>query len=137
MYKVELMSKVNWREILGWTNDQLEELRFSGFSFLREGHYQKALLFFEALVILDPESAYDAQTLGALYLQIGDNQKALKVLNQALALEPIHEPTLLNKAKALLAINRRTEALDLIKTLEKSSDLTISGDATALVSAYT
>lgn len=131
------MVKVNWREILGWTNDQLEELRFSGFSLLREGHYQKALLFFEALVILDPESAYDAQTLGALYLQMGDNQKALKALNQALELEPVHEPTLLNKAKALFAINRRAEAMELVKMLEKSSDQAIAGDSTALFLAYT
>jgi tetratricopeptide (TPR) repeat protein len=131
------MAKVNWREILGWTNDQLEELRFSGFSFLREGHYQKALLFFEALVILDPDSAYDAQTLGALYLQMGNGPKALKYLDQALILDPIHEPTLLNKAKALLSNNRRAEALTLVKKLEKSSDQTIAGDAAALVSAYT
>lgn len=131
------MAKVNWREILGWTNDQLEELRFSGFSFLREGHYKKALLFFEALVILDPDSAYDAQTLGALYLQMGDNQKALKILNQALKLEPVHEPTLLNKAKALFAVNQRQEALSLVKDLERSSDATIAGDASALIAAHT
>jgi tetratricopeptide (TPR) repeat protein len=131
------MAKVNWREILGWTDDQLEELRFSGFSFLREGHYQKALLFFEALVILDPQSAYDAQTLGGLYLQMGENQKALKALNQALQIEPIHEPTLLNKAKALFAVNQSAEALQLIKKLERSSDPTIANDAAALYIAYT
>ena len=130
------MAKVNWREILGWTNDQLEELRFSGFSFLREGHYQKALLFFEALVVLDPESAYDAQTLGALYLQMGNGGKALKFLNQALTIDPVHEPTLLNKAKALLSTNQRAEALPLVKKLEKSLDPAIAGDAIALVSAY-
>jgi tetratricopeptide (TPR) repeat protein len=126
------MAKANWREILGWTDDQLEELRFSGFSFLREGHYQKALLFFEALVILAPESAYDMQTLGALYLQMGENQKALHTLNQALKLEPTHEPTLLNKAKALFAINQRPEALAIVSTLELSPDQTIAGDASAL-----
>ena len=131
------MARVNWREILGWTNDQLEELRFSGFSFLREGHYQKALLFFEALVILDPESAYDFQTLGALYLQMGENQKALKALNHALELEPSHEPTLLNKAKALISIHEHTEALTLAAQLEKSADPAISGDAAALRVAYT
>jgi tetratricopeptide (TPR) repeat protein len=127
---------VNWREILGWSNEQLEELRFSGFSFLREGHYKKALIFFEALVILDPESAYDAQTLGALYLQLGESQKALDMLNQALALEPAHEPTLLNKAKALLTLHQRTDALQLVKKLEASHDPQIAGDASALSFAY-
>lgn len=131
------MSQVNWREILGWSNEQLEELRFSGFSFLREGHYQKALIFFQALVILDPENAYDAQTLGAIYLQMGDGVKALKVLDQALRLEPAHEPSLLNKAKALLITNQRVAAMELAHKLEKSIDPTIAGDASALVFAYT
>jgi predicted Zn-dependent protease len=130
------MSDVNWREILGWTNDQLEELRFSGFSFLREGHYQKALLFFQALVILDPENAYDAQTLGAIHLQMGDGPKALQILDKALRLEPGHEPSLLNKAKALLISNQRRAAIELAFQLERSLDPAIAGDASALVFSY-
>lgn len=130
------MESVNWREILGWTNDQLEELRFSGFSFLREGHYHKALMFFEALVILDPESVYDFQTLGALYLQIGDGQKALQIIERALELDATHEPTLLNKAKALLGLHKNTEALELAKKLEQSEDPVVAGDAAALIFAY-
>ncbi len=130
------MAIVNWRAILGWTDEQLEELRFTGFSFLREGHYKKALLFFEALVILDPLSVYDTQTLGAIYLQMGNGKKAVEVLDQALALDPLHEPTLINKVKALLAIGQKAEALALAKTLEKSEDSTIANDASALLTAY-
>ena len=130
------MSFVNWRAILGWGDEQLDELRFSGFSFLREGHYSKALLFFEALTILDPTSAYDKQTLGALYLQMDEKKKALATLNRALTIDPKHEPTLLNKAKALLMNNRKIEAVELAKQLAKSEDITISNDATALVLAY-
>jgi tetratricopeptide (TPR) repeat protein len=130
------MSTVNWREILGWSSDQLEEIRLSGFSFLREGHYNKALIFFKALVVLDPVNAYDAQTLGALYLQLGENQKAIDILNTALTLEPEHEPTLLNKAKALLSLGQMNEALALTRQLQRSRDPSISSDADALLSAY-
>lgn len=130
------MTKVNWREILGWNPDQLEELRFTGFTFLREGKYDKALLFFKALTVLDPSSAYDFQTLGALYLQLGKGDLALHTIQEALALDPSHEPTLLNKVKALLLVQRRHEALELAHALAKSGDLTISGDASALVAAY-
>lgn len=130
------MTDIDWRSILGWSDEALEELRFSGFSFLREGHYQKAQLFFEALIILDPKSSYDAQTLGALYLQMGQNNKALKLLEHALKLDPHHEPTQLNKAKALFALNQRLLALTLTTQLEKSSDQQISGDASALRIAY-
>jgi tetratricopeptide (TPR) repeat protein len=130
------MTNANWKELLGWSAEQLEELRFSGFSFLREGKYDKAIIFFKALVIIDPSSAYDFQTLGALYLQIGDGEKAVSTLDRALFIDPNHEPSLLNKVKALLMIQRKTEALALARQLEKSSDLTISGDASALVSGY-
>ena len=131
------MSQVNWREILGWSDDQLEELRFSGFSFLRQGQYEKARLFYKALVILDPQNAYDAQTLGALYLQMNEPQEALAWLNHALRLDPFHEPTLLNKAKALLTLHENSAALDLARALEKSADPSIAGDASALVYSHT
>jgi tetratricopeptide (TPR) repeat protein len=131
------MAKANWKELLGWNADQLEELRFSGFSFLREGKYDKAIIFFKALVIIDPNSIYDFQTLGALYLQIGEGEKALSALNNSLSFEPNHEPTLLNKVKALLLMQRKIEALSLARQLEKSSDPSIAGDAAALLSAYT
>lgn len=130
------MAIVNWRAILGWSDEQLEELRFSGFSFLREGHYKKALLFFEALVVLDPTSIYDTQTLGALYLQIGEGKKALTTLERALSLDPLHEPTQINRVKALLMVGRKQEAVELVRTLEKSEDPAIANDAAALLIAY-
>jgi tetratricopeptide (TPR) repeat protein len=131
------MAKTNWREILGWGEEQINELRLSGFSFLREGKYDKALLFFQTLMIIDPKSAYDAQTLGALYLQIGKKEEALRTLNQALEIDPSHEPSQLNKAKALLSLDRREEALTLALYLQSSRDPHIAGDASALLDAYT
>lgn len=130
------MADFDWKEILGWNIEQMQELRFSGFSYLREGHYDKALIFFEGLVVLDPNNLYDTQTLGALYLQMGKKEKALSMLNQALALDPHHEPTLLNKVKALLLNGNKEEAISLARTLEKSQDPTIAGDASALILGY-
>ena len=131
------MSKVDWQELLGWTDDQLEELRFSGFSFLRQGHYPKAITFFKALCVLAPKSAYDLQTLGALYLQTGATTKALDFFNRALEIEPSHEPTLINKVKALFMNNQIDEALTLAQKLKASSDLAIRNDALALISTNT
>lgn len=121
---------------MGWNDQQLDELRLSGFSFLREGKYDKALLFFQTLVIVDPKSSYDSQTLGALYLQMGEKEKALKSLNQALQLQPSHEPTLLNKAKTLLLLDRKEEAFIIARNLLTSQDPSISGDASAIIAAY-
>lgn len=126
-----------WKAILGWGDQELEDLRISGYSFLRQGHYQKAILFFEALVILDPLSIYDHQTLGGLYLQVGDNVKALLVLDQALRMQGDHLPTLLNKTKALFCLGRIEEATAIAHYLASCADAIIADDAEALLMSYT
>lgn len=123
--------------MLGWTLDQLEEIRLAGFSFLREGKYDKALIFFKALVILDSKNAYDMQTLGALYLQMGKGDLAFETLSKAIALDPASDATRLNLVKAQFMIGKKLEALSMARQLDKSPDLTIAGDASALISAYT
>jgi tetratricopeptide (TPR) repeat protein len=130
------MSNVNWLEVLGWEAEQLEDLRFVGYSYIRQGHYDTAVTFFEALVVLDPDSLYDLQTLGALYLQSNNNLMALNYIEKALKLDPQHYPTLLNRTKALFALGYKRQALAQAKKLEKSSDEQVAGQATALLLAY-
>lgn len=130
------MGKINWRELLGWTEEQLEELRYTGFAYVRQGKYDIALPIFEALTILDPESAYDAQTLGALHLQMGNPQKALQFFDKALKLEADHAPTLLNLAKAFFMLGKKQEGLQLVNILKNEQDPLISSTAKALFLAY-
>lgn len=125
-----------WKAILGWGDEELEELRISGYAFLRQGHYQKAILFFEALVILDPLSIYDFQTLGGLYLQVGKNSEALAVLDQALRMQGDHLPTLLNKTKALFCLGRIKEASAIAIYLTSCDQPLIANDAEALLMSY-
>lgn len=127
---------LNWQEILGWGEEQFQELRIGGFTLLRQGHYQKAILFFHALCILLPKSSYDYQILGALYLETGQHKTALETLNKALSLDPQHEPTLLNRVKALF-MNKQIElGLTEAKNLTTSQDPLIASDAHALIIAY-
>lgn len=130
------MSKIDWREKLGWSKAQIEELRISGFSYIRQGKYDVALPFFEGLVVLDPESAYDAQTLGALYLQLGEPEKAYKSLDRALKLEADHAATLINMTKALFMLGKIPEGLKLAEILVQEEDPRISSMAEALILAY-
>lgn len=97
---------------------------------------KKLSFFFKALVVLDPKNAYDAQTLAAIYLQMGDAEETIPTLNTALALDPTHEPTLLNKAKALLTQGSKKEAFEILPLLTKSKDPLIADDASALLLAY-
>lgn len=130
------MSKVDWMKLFGWTEEQLEDLRIAGFAYIRQGKYDIALPFFEALTVLDPDNAYDAQTFGALLLQLGQPAKAVKALDRALKLEADHSPTLLNLAKALFMLGKKQEGLKLANILINEPDVRIATAAQALILAY-
>jgi tetratricopeptide (TPR) repeat protein len=126
------MSNLNWLEFLNWSDKETDDLRFVGYSYIQQGQYDIAINFFEALVVLNPENAYDAHTLGALYLQKGKSLEALKYLDKALELEPNHYPTLLNRAKALFALGYKKQALLQLRDLKTCSDQKIVLQAEAL-----
>jgi tetratricopeptide (TPR) repeat protein len=130
------MSSLKWLDVLGWKGEELEDLRFVGYSYIKQGLYDIAITFFEALTILSPNTAYDLQTLGALYLQKGNNLMALNYLEKALKVEPTHEPTQLNRTKALLALGYKKQGLVQARLLEKSPEPLVANQATALVMAY-
>lgn len=131
------MSAINWLERLGWSDEHIEDLRYTGYSYIRQGKYDIALAFFEALAILDPTSVYDSQTLGALYLQINQPQKALKYFDRALKLETAdHGPTLLNLAKTFFLMGKKEEGLKLAQILKNEPNLAIANIAKALILAY-
>ncbi|NDD58760.1 MAG: tetratricopeptide repeat protein [Chlamydiae bacterium] len=130
------MNSVKWLDILGWEYEELEDLRFVGYSYVKQGLYDIAITFFEALVILSPQSSYDHQTLGALYLQKGNNLMALNYLEKALKLDPSHQITQLNKAKALLTLGYKKQGLVQAKLLQSSSEPSVASQASALLMAY-
>jgi tetratricopeptide (TPR) repeat protein len=130
------MSKIDWLNRLGWNEEQIEDLRQTGYAYIRQGKYDIALPFFEALCVLSQNYAYDAQTLGALYLQMGNPAKALKYLDRALKIDADHGPTLLNLTKALFMLGKKDEGLKLANILKNEPDPYISNTAKALILAY-
>lgn len=127
---------VNWLEVLGWKQEELEDLRFVGYAYIKQGHYDIAFKFFDALVILAKDNAYDLQTLGALYLQKGNNLMALDYLERALKLEPKHLPTLLNRTKALFFLGYKRQGALQARRLLQAEDPQIAGQANALLLAF-
>lgn len=130
------MTRIKWSEKLGWNDDQFDELRVIGYAYLRQGKYDIALSFFEALAVLQPDSAYDAQTLGALYVQLNQPKKALKYIDRALKLEGDHGPTLLNLCKTFFMMGKKEEGLKLAHILKNEPSVVISNNARALILAY-
>jgi len=127
---------VDWLEILGWGPEEIEGLRGSAYSYIKEGIYDIPLAFFDALTVLTPQVPYDLQTLGALHLQLGNGLKALDYLDRSLKLEPHHLLTQLNRAKALLMLGYKRQGLVQALELEKCNDKDIAMAASALVLAY-
>lgn len=130
------MSKINWMKELGWNEDHLEDLRMAGFAYIRQGKYTIAEPFFKALTILDPDNSYDTQTMGALYLELGQPEKALAYFDKALKMEADHTPTLLNLCKALFMLHKVEEGLRLAQILQNDPNMMISNTAKALILAY-
>jgi tetratricopeptide (TPR) repeat protein len=127
---------MNWLDTLGWNENHLDDIRFIGYCYLKQGHYENALLFFRSLIILSQENAYDLQTLGALYLQKGDNLQALEYLDRALKLDPNNENILINRIKALFSLGYKSQAIFYAKALQKAKK-NISDQASALLISYT
>ena len=130
------MAKENWLDLLGWDETQMEDIRFTGYSYVKQGLYKEAIKFFKVLVILTQKNPYDFQILGALYLEIGNNLSALNYFERALQFDAMHEPTLLNRAKALLLLGYKRQGLIQSTKLEKSSNDFIASEARALTLAY-
>ena len=130
------MSEIPWLDLLGWGTEEITDLRFVAYSYVKQGHYKIALKFFEALVVLCPTSSYDLQTLGALYLEMGDNLTALNYFDQALKYEADSPPTLINRAKALFLLGYHRQGLAQAALLKNHPDAKIAGQAEALLLAY-
>lgn len=130
------MSQVDWQSLLGWTDEDLADLRFVGYAYIKQGHYKIALKFFSSLVILSPDSLYDLQIVGALHLQLGDNMAALNYLDRALSIDPTHGPTLLNRTKALLLLGYHKQGLAQAALLKTNQDPKVANQAEALLLSY-
>ncbi len=130
------MSQIPWQEVLGWGHKELTDLRYVAYAYIQQGIYDVALTVFEALAVLTPPTAYDFQTMGAVYLQLGNGLKSLEYLDKALKIEPSHLPSQLNRAKALFLLGYRKQALNQTIELEKCNSPEIASQAAALTLSY-
>lgn len=130
------MIDVDWKEILGWSDEHVSQVRSIGFLYYKQGAYDIAATCFEALLIINPHALYELQTLSAIYIQMHRPQEALTLIDRALSIDPSHEPTLFNRCKALFALGDKNSALDIAALLEKSHDPFIAKTARAYLQSF-
>jgi len=127
---------MDWQSYLELSDESIEDLRFVGYLYIKQGCYDIALDFFNALAILKPGNAYDLQTLGALYLQKGKYLEALEYLDEAIKTSPNNYLVMLNKAKALFSLGYRAEGLIQARLVSASTNKKFAAQALALIDAY-
>ncbi len=127
---------MDWINVLGLGKAEIEDIRYVAYSYIKQGVYDVALTFFDALRVLEPSNAYDLQTTGAIYLQMNDPVKALDFLDRALKLDPNHLATKLNRSKALLMLGLKKQAFSVLDDLQKCKDVEIRQTANAIMLAY-
>jgi len=130
------MASEQWLDLLGWTDTELDGIRFVAYSYIRQGHYEVAITLLEALIIISEKNPYDLQTLGAIYLQLGNGVKALNFLEKALKLEPNNYITLLNRAKALFILGYIKQGAKECKLLIPCPNKTVTQEAEALLLSF-
>ncbi|NGX49080.1 MAG: hypothetical protein K940chlam5_00676 [Candidatus Anoxychlamydiales bacterium] len=127
---------MDWQNYLELTDDSIEDLRSVGYLYVKQGCFDIALDFFNALLILHPGNSYDESIIGALYLEKGKYLEALEHLDEVLKVDPSNYLVLLNKAKTLFSLGYRTEAIAITKMLSNCPDKKLSSQASALIEAY-
>jgi tetratricopeptide (TPR) repeat protein len=126
---------MNWLDILNWSEIQTDEMRSIGFSYLQQGKYDLAMVFFEALSVLEADNPQDLQTLGALHLEKGNNLKALEYLDRSLSLKS-DASSLLNRVKVLFKLGYKDQAVTEARLLLSSPNTEIALQAQALIMAF-
>ena len=130
------MEQVDWNNILGWNEEQKQDIRACGYSYIRQGKYDIAIQFFKVLILLKRSTITDLRTLGALFLETGEFDQAVNYLNYARARDDSDIATRLNFAKALLRSGKTDDGLKLAQNLTSSTDALISRRAQALILAF-
>ena len=127
------MINLEMLNVLGWNSDDMSNLQFVAYSYIKQGKFRFAESILEALEVLDPTNLYVLQTLGACYIETKNPYKALDSLEKALKLDPTNEMNRYNRVQALISLGLRKQALEDCETLKTSKDEFIRQKAEALL----
>lgn len=127
---------MDWQNYLELSDDTIEDLRYVGYLYIKQGCYEIALDFFNALIILNPGNLYDLQTLGSLYLQNGKYTQSLPFFDKVLRVDAANYLIMLNKAKALFSLGYRAEGIAQARIVASCDDQKLVSQALALIDVY-
>ncbi len=92
-----------------------------GSTALQMGNQTEAKKCFEFIIQENPKFAPALSNMGYIYALNSNFNKAMELYNQAIALDPDYEQALINKSALLLNLNKKSEALVLMKRIMKNN----------------
>jgi Flp pilus assembly protein TadD len=97
--------KLNLSRVKGWDSSDFQLMLMLGYTLHEQGRSEEAAIIFEGLLSLDPRNAYCHSALGAAYLRMEQDEKALTHLNMALQLDGKDISAYINRGE--LALKQR------------------------------
>jgi tetratricopeptide (TPR) repeat protein len=71
-----------------WSEQDIYLVAKRGYSFHLQGRYREAGVIFQGLVAVDPENQYCRESLAAVWLALGEPERAIEQLNVLLTRQP-------------------------------------------------
>jgi predicted Zn-dependent protease len=122
LYRNEDSAEQYFKNMIRARNDLANGLYGLALIKMRMGRYQTALNALKRITGPAAEQAWFKRDMGVCYLGLGKNEKAQDLLNQALALDPSDQMTLLSLGQSLTRQNRLDEAAFTLKRLLSMND---------------
>jgi Flp pilus assembly protein TadD len=110
--------------IPSWTDDEVYLVAVRGHSLFLQGRYAESATIFEGLHAVRPRDLYCANALAALYIQMGQIQRAIDILSEALASQPDHVETRARRCEAYVIAGRQADARRDGEILRRAPDST-------------
>ncbi len=77
----------------------IESMTFfnSGFDFMKNQKWKKAILELEKSYSINPNSAPTIGNIAICYMKLNENEKAMESFNKSIAIDPYYEPAIINR----------------------------------------
>jgi tetratricopeptide (TPR) repeat protein len=108
----------------GWTPEEIYLLADRGYAFYRQGRYQEAAVIFDGLVALDPKNVYCRTALAAIFLCMGDAERAASELTVLLEQNPADHEARARRCEAYCELKRWDEARRDLAILKRNGEVT-------------
>jgi tetratricopeptide (TPR) repeat protein len=95
----------------GWTEEDIYMIAERAYSLYLQGRYREAAVIFEGLVAADPDNRYCRDALAAVWLAVGEPEKAVEQLTFLLRLRSDDLAARARRLEACLEAGNRTAAL--------------------------